>query len=163
MLPTEFKKSEGQSEFQTNTTSWADEVDKEERAGKIKVSFSRSLSSSLNAPHKVPNKTSLKANLEKLIIDKIVRLVDVDSRHTKALFLNVNFEGVRLGKVLVEITTIVNIMPLYVFKKLGKIRRDLHNKQTNITSFSGLSEKVKGMVIIKIRVGTKTTFTRFFI
>ena len=126
MLPIEFKKSEGQLGFQANTTSWEDNVDKEERAGKLKITSSQSFSSYLNVrENKVPSKTSLKANLEKLIMDKIFRLVDVDNKHTKALFLNVDFEGVRLGKVLVDSGATVNIMPLPLFRKLCKTRKDL--------------------------------------
>ena len=80
----------------------------------------------------MPSKTSLKANLEKLIMDRIFKSVDVDNKHTKALFLNVDFEGVHLGKVLVNTGATVNIMPLSVFKKLGKTRKDLHNIKINI-------------------------------
>ena len=105
------------------------------------------------------SETSLRADLEKLIIDKIFRSEDVDNKHTKALFLNVDFEGKSSGKVLVDTRATVNIMPLTVFKKLGKTRKDLHNIQINITSFFGLSEKVEEMAILKIKVGTKTTFT----
>ena len=87
MLPTEFKKGEDQSEFQTNTISSVDEVDKEEKAGKFKVSSSRSLSSFLNAPHKkVPNKTTLKSNLKKLIIDKIFRSINIDNKSKLKLY-----------------------------------------------------------------------------
>ena len=60
--------------------------------------------------------------------------------YTKVIFLNVDFEGVRLGKVLVDTGATVNIMPLFVSMKLGKTRKDLHNIQINITGFSGLSE-----------------------
>ena len=65
----------------------------------------------------MPSKTSLKSDLEKLLKYKIFRSHDVDNKHTKALFLNVDFEGVQLGKVLVHTSATVNIMPLSVFKK----------------------------------------------
>ena len=153
MLPTEFKRSEDQSAFQTIVASWEDEVDKEEKGGKL-ITSSRSLSSYLNPPQKrMPSRTSLKHDLEKLIINKIFRSDCVDNKHTKALFLNVDFEGVRLGKVLLDTGATVNIMSFYVFK-LGKTRKDFHNIQINITDFFGLSEKAERMAILKIKVGT---------
>ena len=64
---------------------------------------------------------------------------------------------------MVDTGVTVNIMPLSVFRNLGITKKDLHNIQINITSFSGLSEKVKGMAFLKIIIGTKTTYTSFFI
>ena len=86
----------------------------------------------------MPNKTSLKANLEKFMIDKLSRSVDFDNKHTKPLFLNVDFEGVRWGKLLVDTGATINIMSLFVFRKLEKTRKDLYTIQISVTDFSGL-------------------------
>ena len=120
MLPTEFKKPEDQTALPT-TASWADEVDKEGKESKL-ITSPQSLSSCLNPPQKkMPSTTSLRADLDKLIIDEIFRSQGVDNKHTKALLLNVDFERLHLGKVLVDTGAAINIMPLSIFKKLGKI------------------------------------------
>ena len=62
MLPTEFKRSQDQSAFPNTAASWTNEVDKEEKVGKL-ITSSRSLSSYLNPPQtRMASETSLRAD-----------------------------------------------------------------------------------------------------
>ena len=83
--------------------------------------------------------------------------------HLKALYLKGFVDGKPLTKMLVDGGAVVNLMPYFTFRKLGKTAEDLCQTNMRLTDFSGNVSATKGAVCVELTIGSKSLPTTFFV
>ena len=83
--------------------------------------------------------------------------------HLKPLYITATFNGIPLSRVLVDNGAAVNIMPFRTLKKLGKERARLIPTSTTIAGFAGESKNAKGIISIRLVIGSVMSDTAFFV
>lgn len=104
--------------------------------------------------------------LAKLLLDpqQVVSAPPVgDYRHLKALYMNGFINGKPTNKMGVDGDVVVNVMPMSIFKKIGKTPEELVKTNMTLKDYSGRSSKVKGAINVELTIGSKTLPTAFFV
>jgi hypothetical protein len=101
----------------------------------------------------------LNARAARVVFDKPVRL----GEHMKPLYIKGHLDGARVGCMMVDGVASVNILPLFMFKKLGHTDCDLKQTNMSLSGFSGELAEAKGIVSKELTVGSKTVPTTFFV
>lgn len=105
--------------------------------------------------------------LRRLLLDPQQAVFDkpdnANSRHLKALYINGLVNGKPMSMILVDGGAAVNIMPMTMFRKLGKVTEDLVKTNMVLKDFEGNTSEAKGILNVELTVGSKTLPTTFFV
>ncbi|XP_073138879.1 uncharacterized protein [Henckelia pumila] len=71
--------------------------------------------------------------------------------------------GHPISRVLIDNGSAVNILPLRVFKNLGKEESDLIPTEVSVTTFTGEATKTIGVFLAEVLVGSKASISAFFV
>ncbi|XP_028102856.1 uncharacterized protein LOC114302088 [Camellia sinensis] len=85
------------------------------------------------------------------------------TQHVKPLYIKAYFDGIEMGRVLVDKGAAVNLLPRSSLKKLGKRNPKLIPTSTTITSFAGDKQMAQGILPINLSLGTRDCMTAFFV
>jgi hypothetical protein len=84
-------------------------------------------------------------------------------QHLKPLFIRGHIDGKPMGRMLVDGGASGNIMPFSVFSKLNRKESELMKTNKRLSGFSGELSEAKGVISMKLTVGSKTVETAFFV
>ena len=85
-------------------------------------------------------------------------------KHLKPFYLKGHINGSRVARMLVDGGAVVNLMPYSVFKKLGLDDDALMKTNMVLNGFEGKEKtEAKGVMCMKLTVGSNTWATTFFI
>jgi hypothetical protein len=82
--------------------------------------------------------------------------------HMKPLFVRGHLDGTPVGHMLMDGGTSINILPLWLFKKLSHVESDLKCTNLSLSGFAGDPTEAKGIICKELTVGSKTMPTTFF-
>ncbi|GKU99855.1 hypothetical protein SLEP1_g12638 [Rubroshorea leprosula] len=85
------------------------------------------------------------------------------ARHIKPLYISAHMDGVPVNRVLVDNGAVVNVIPSFMLRNLGKNSEDLVYTDVTISDFTGGVSKSKGVLPIALTVGSKTSMSAFFV
>ena len=85
------------------------------------------------------------------------------TRHIRPLYVRAYFNGKPVSKLLVDIRSIVNVMPLRMFRALGRSISNLIETKVSVSTFTREITKTLGVLSIDIIVGSKTSLSTFFV
>jgi hypothetical protein len=83
--------------------------------------------------------------------------------HLKPLYIKAHMDGKPVNRVLVYNGAAVNILPTSMLRKLFKTKSDLIAIDVFVSGFTGGATKTKGVVPIKVKVGSKVATIAFFV
>ena len=83
------------------------------------------------------------------------------SQHLKPLYINAHFDGLPIDRVLVD-GSVINVMPQIMLRTLQRIEKELIPTEINVQGFTGVPMRTKGILLVELRVGTRTSMTAFF-
>ena len=83
--------------------------------------------------------------------------------HLKPLFIKAKVEGIAINKVFVDGGAAVNLMPLTLFKKIGKNDDDLRQHNIVLSNYEGKTSNILGVIQVDLAVGTTTRSTLFMV
>lgn len=72
-------------------------------------------------------------------------------------------EGQPVSRVLVDNGATMNILPVSMMKKLSKTNNDLVPMEIFVYGFSGNATRTRGVLSLKLKVGSKTQIISFFV
>jgi hypothetical protein len=101
----------------------------------------------------------LTTRAEQAIFEKLTR----PGEHMKPLYIWGHLDGTSVGRMMVDDSASINILPLALFKKLGYSEGELKRINMSLSGFSGEPAEAKGIVSKELTVGSKTVPTAFFI
>jgi hypothetical protein len=101
----------------------------------------------------------LTTRAERAIFEKLTR----PGEHMKPLYIWGHLDGTSVGRMMVDDSASVNILPLALFKKLGHSEGELKRTNMSLSGFSGEPAEAKGIVSKELTVGSKTVPTAFFV
>jgi hypothetical protein len=81
--------------------------------------------------------------------------------HMKPLYIKGYLDGEPVGRMLVDGGACVNIMPCFVFERLGHQEKELMRTNMTLSGFSGEVSDTKGIISKELTVGNKTIPTAF--
>ena len=85
-------------------------------------------------------------------------------KHLKPLYLKGHINGSPVARMLIDGGVVVNLMPYSVFMKLGLDDDALMKTNMVLNGFEGKEKThAKGVMCMKLTVGSKTLATTFFI
>ena len=84
-------------------------------------------------------------------------------QHLKPLYIKAHMDERPVKRVLVDNGAEVNILPTSMFRKLLKIENDLIATDVSISGFAGRATKIKGVIPIEVKVGSKIATVAFFV
>jgi hypothetical protein len=82
--------------------------------------------------------------------------------HMKLLFIKGHLDGILIGRMVIDGGASVNIMPLWMFEKLGHHDEDLKKTNLSLSGFLGEPAEARGIVSKELTVGSKIVPTTFF-
>ena len=85
------------------------------------------------------------------------------TQHVKPLYIKAFFDGIQMNRVLVDNGAVVNLLPKFSLKKLGKRNPRLIPTSTTIAGFAGDKQMAQGILSINLSVGTKDCMMAFFV
>ncbi|XP_073138571.1 uncharacterized protein [Henckelia pumila] len=85
------------------------------------------------------------------------------TKHIRPLYIKAHVNGHPISRVLIDNGSVVNILPLRVFKNLGKEESDLIPTEVSVTTFTGEATKTIGVFPAEVLVGSKTSISAFFV
>ena len=83
--------------------------------------------------------------------------------HLKPLHVKGYINGKLVNNILVDNGAMVNLMPYSLYKKLGEIDEELIKTKRTIKGVGGKSISAKGLVLMKLTIGSKMLATVFFV
>ena len=84
-------------------------------------------------------------------------------QHLKPLYIKGHMDGRPVNRVLVDNGVAVNILPTSMLRKLFKTESDLIATDVSISGFAGGATKIKGVIPIEVKVGSKVATVAFFV
>jgi hypothetical protein len=84
-------------------------------------------------------------------------------QHLKPLYIKGHMDGRPVNRVLVDNGAAVNILPTSMLRKLFKTESDLIATDVSISGFASGATKIKGVIPIKVKVGSKVAIVAFFV
>lgn len=85
------------------------------------------------------------------------------TKHLESLYVKAKINGKTLAKVFVDGGASFSIMPLTMFRKIGKRQEGLIATNMKIESFTGGATAALGVLVAKITIGPKIMYLAFFI
>ena len=85
------------------------------------------------------------------------------SQHLKPLYIKAHMDGRPVNRVLVDNGATVNILPTSMLRKLLKTENDLIATDVSVSGFAGGATKTKGVIPIKVKIGSKIATVAFFV
>lgn len=83
--------------------------------------------------------------------------------HLKPLFIRGKVENIGINKILVDGGEVVNLMPHFMLKKIGKFNTDLKPYNMVLANYEGKTCHTLGVIQVDITVGTVTRPTMFMV
>ena len=80
---------------------------------------------------------------------------DDERQHLKALFVKGRVDGQPMTKILIDGGAAINIMPHIVYRKLGKVDKDLTKTDMMLKDFEVNVSPVKGAICVELTIGSK--------
>jgi hypothetical protein len=84
-------------------------------------------------------------------------------QHLKPLYIKPHMDGRPVNRVLVDNRAAVNILPTSILRRLLKTENDLIATDVSVSGFSSGATKTKGVIPIKVKVGSKIATVAFFV
>jgi hypothetical protein len=84
-------------------------------------------------------------------------------QHLKPLYIKAHMDGRPVNRVLVDNGAAVSILPISMLRKLLKTENDLIAIDVSISGFAGGAIKMKGVIPIEVKVGSKVATVAFFV
>ena len=84
-------------------------------------------------------------------------------QHLKPLYIKGHMDGRPVNRVLVDNGAAVNILPTSMLRKLFKTESDLIATDVSISGFASGATKIKGVIPIEVKVGSKVAIVAFFV
>ena len=84
-------------------------------------------------------------------------------QHLKPLYIKAHMDGRPVNRVLVDNGAAVNILLTSMLRKLLKTENDLIATDVSVSGFAGGVTKTKGVILIKVKVGSKVDTVAFFV
>ena len=85
------------------------------------------------------------------------------SQHLKQLYIKAYFDGLPIDRVLVDGGSAINVMPQIMLRTLQRSEKELIPTEINVQGFIGVPARIKGILLVELRVGTRTSITAFFV
>jgi hypothetical protein len=85
------------------------------------------------------------------------------SQHLKPLYIRGRIDGKPVSRMLIDGGAVANLMPYTVFKKLGREDDELVKTNLTLNGMGGNPMEARGVISIKLTVGSKLLTTAFFI
>jgi hypothetical protein len=85
------------------------------------------------------------------------------SQHMKPLYIQGHIDERPISQMLVDSGVAVNLMPYFIFKKVGQEVVKLVKTNLTLKSVGGNSMEARGVVSMELTVGSKSLATAFFI
>ncbi|GKV03063.1 hypothetical protein SLEP1_g15430 [Rubroshorea leprosula] len=87
----------------------------------------------------------------------------VEEEVIEPLYISAHMDGVPVNRVLVDNGAVVNVIPSFMLRNLGKNYEDLIYNGITISDFTGGVSKSKGVLPVALTVGSKTSMSAFFV
>ena len=84
-------------------------------------------------------------------------------QYLKPLYIKAHMDGKPVNRVLVDNGVVVNILPTSMLRKLLKTENDLIAMDVFVSGFAGGATKMKGVIPIEVKVGSKVATVAFFV
>ena len=84
-------------------------------------------------------------------------------QHLKPLYIKAHMDGRPVNRVLVDNRAAVNILPTSILRRLLKTENDLIATDVSVSGFASGATKTKGVIPIKVKVGSKIATVAFFV
>ena len=84
-------------------------------------------------------------------------------QHLKPSYIKAHMDGRPINRVVVDNGAAVNILPTSMLRKLLKAENDLIATDVSISGFAGRATKIKGVIPIEVKVGSKVATVAFFV
>ena len=85
------------------------------------------------------------------------------TRHIRPLYVRAHFNGKLVSKVLVDNRSVVNMMPLWMLRALGRNIDNLIETKVYVSAFTREISNTLGVLPIDFIVGSKTSLSTFFV
>ncbi|GKV12837.1 hypothetical protein SLEP1_g23931 [Rubroshorea leprosula] len=87
----------------------------------------------------------------------------VEEEVIEPLYISAHMDGVPVNRVLVDNGAAVNVIPSFMLRNLGKNSEDWVYTDVTISDFTGGVSKSKGVLLVALTVGSKTSMSAFFV
>ena len=95
-----------------------------------------------------------------MILEKYIEEM---TKHIRPLYVRAHFNRKPVSKMLVDNRSMVNTIPLRLFRALGRNIDDLIEIEVYMTTFTGEISMTLGVLHIDITLGSKTSLSAFFV
>lgn len=84
-------------------------------------------------------------------------------QHLNPLYVEAHFNGVSIGRVLVDNRASINVLPFTTFRKLQRSASELVDTDVVVSGFNGRASAYLGVIPIALQLGSRTKETAFFV
>ncbi|RYR66159.1 hypothetical protein Ahy_A03g012109 [Arachis hypogaea] len=92
-----------------------------------------------------------------------LRPTEKQKSHLRPLHITTTLSGIKVNKVLIDGGTAISLLPERMLMKVGKHPDDLVPTNIAVTDFSGSSTPAKGLVTLRVKVGSSEQNTMFVV
>jgi hypothetical protein len=95
--------------------------------------------------------------------EAVFKKAEESSQHLKSLYIWGHIDGKPISRMLIDCSTVINLMPYSVFKKLGRENDELVKTNLTLNGVGGNPMEARGVISMELTVGSKSLATAFFI
>jgi hypothetical protein len=88
---------------------------------------------------------------------------EASSQHLKPLYVRGHIDRKPISRMLVDDGAAVNLMPYFIFKKLGREDDELVKTNLTLNGVGGNPMEARGVVSMELTIGSKSLATTFFV